>query len=132
LFGLPAQSENAKKSFFETILNLAKKKKELKVVNSEKSCFTYTPDLAEATKELIEKEYSYGVYHLINEGAVTWYEGALRLFELAGIKNIKVIPVGSEEFSRPAKRPLSSILINTKFPKLRNYEEAMKDWLKSF
>ncbi len=129
LFGRPAQSKNAKKSFFETMLNLSKGNRELKAVDSEKSCFTYTPDLAEATKKLIEEKYPFGIYHLINEGAATWYEGLKKLFKIAKINNVAVRPVPSEEFPRPAKRPESSVLINTKFPKLRNYEETLHDWL---
>ncbi len=130
LFGKPAQSESAKKSFFEVMLDLAQEKDEIKVVDSERSCFTYTPDLAQATKELIEQNYDFGIYHIINEGAVTWYEGVLELFKKASIKNVKVVPVGSEEFPRPAKRPKSSVLKNTKFPKLKHYGEALEEWLK--
>lgn len=129
LFGLPGKSENAKKSFFETMLTLAKEKNELKVINSEKSCFTYVFDLANATKKLIEEKYSFGIYHIVNEGAVTWYEGVLKLFEIVGIKNVNVLPVTSDEFPRPAKRAKSTVLINTKFPKLPHYEDAIKDWL---
>ncbi len=131
LFGRPVTAGNSKKSFFQVMLELAREKDELKVVDSEKSCFTFTPDLAQATKTLIEEEYPFGIYHLINEGAVTWYQGAKKLFELAGIgeDELKVIPVGSDEFPRPAKRPPSSVLINTKFPKLRNYEQALEEWL---
>ncbi len=128
LFGKPGRSKEAKKSFFETMLMLAKEKDSLKVIDSERSCFTYVPDLAKATKRLVEKEYRYGIYHLINEGAVTWYGGVKTLFEIAKIKT-SVIPVSSEEFPRSAKRPHSSVLLNTKFPKLRNYEEAIKEWL---
>jgi dTDP-4-dehydrorhamnose reductase len=129
LFGKPATAENAKKSFFKIMLELAKTKKEIKVVNNERSCFTYVPDLALATKKLIEDHQEYGVYHLVNEGPVTWYEGVLRLFQIAGIKDVKVIPVGPDEFPRSAKRPGSSVLINTKFPKLRSYEKAIEEWL---
>lgn len=128
LFGRAAQSTNAKKSFFETMLNLSKDNRELRAVDGEKSCFTYTPDLAEATKKLIEEKYPFGIYHLINEGAVTWYEGLKKLFKIAKINNVAIRPVPPEEFPRPAKRPESSVLINTKFPKLRNYEEALRDW----
>ncbi len=129
LFGLPGKSESAKKSFFDVMLNLAKEKNELKVIDSEKAYFTYVPDLTTATKKLIEKEYDFGIYHLVNEGAVTWYEGVLKLFEIAGVEGVKVVPVNSDEFPRPAKRADSTILINTKFPKLRRYENAIKDWL---
>lgn len=131
LFGKPAKSESAKKSFFDVMLKLAEEKDELQVVDGEKSCFTYVPDLAQATKNLLEGDYEYGIYHLINEGAVTWYEGLVVLFELAGIENVKLRPVGVDAFPRPAKRADSTVLVNTKFPKLRGYEEAIKDWLKN-
>jgi dTDP-4-dehydrorhamnose reductase len=111
------------------MLELAKTKKEIKVVNNERSCFTYVPDLALATKKLIEDHQEYGVYHLVNEDPVTWYEGVLRLFQIAGIKDVKITPVGPDEFPRSAKRPSSSVLINTKFPKLRSYEKAIEEWL---
>jgi len=129
LFGKPATAESAKKSFFKIMLELAKTKKEIKVVNNERSCFTYVPDLALATKKLIEDHQEYGVYHLVNEDPVTWYEGVLRLFQIAGIKDVKITPVGPDEFPRSAKRPSSSVLINTKFPKLRSYEKAIEEWL---
>ncbi len=129
LFGKMAQSETSKKSFFEVMLCLAKEKKELKVVHSERSCFAYVPDLARATKELIENDYKYGIYHIVNEGAATWYEGVLELFKVASINDVNVIPVGTKDFPRPAKRASSTILLNTKFPKLRHYKEAIKEWL---
>jgi len=130
LFGRPAITKEAKRSFFDTMLELAEKNEELKVVNEEKSCFCYVKDLARATRMLIESKLAFGTYHLVNEGAVTWYDGVRALFKLAGIKNVRIIPVSSKEFPRLAKRPKSSVLLNTKFPKLRNYEEAVKEWLK--
>lgn len=129
IFGDSTGQEGAKKSFFEVMMNLAKEKDEIKVIDSERSCFTYAPDLARATKNLLEKKYDYGIYHIVNEGAVTWYEGVLELFKIAGVKGVKVTPVSPEEFPRPAKRPPSSVLKNTKFPKLRHYSEAVKEWL---
>lgn len=129
LFGDPGISEDAKKSFFSVMMALAKDRDELKVVDDEKSCFTYVVDLANSVKTLFEEDYKYGIYHLVNEGPVTWYKGVLKLFEIADIKNVKVVPVGADEFPRPAKRAASTVLLNTKFPKLRNYEEAVKEWL---
>jgi len=130
LFGDPGLTDEAKESFFEVMLRLAKDRDELKVVDDERSCFTYVVDLAEAVKKLFEEKYEYGIYHLVNEGPTTWYEGVLRLFEIAKVENIKVLPVGADEFPRPAKRASSTVLLNTKFPKLRSYEEALEEWLK--
>jgi len=51
------------------------------------------------------------------------------LFKIKDIKT-KVNPVSGDKFPRPARRPMSSILQNTRFPKLRNYAEALKEYLK--
>ena len=129
LFGKPGKSEMAKKSFFDTMIGLAKDNSVLKIVDEEKSCFTYTPDLALETKKMIEEKVPFGIYHVVNEGACTWYEAALELFRLAKM-DVEVIPVSSSEFPRPAKRPRSSVLLNTKLKPLRNYKEALKEYLK--
>jgi len=108
---------------------LSKTKKELEVVDDELSCFTYSPDLAKATGELYESGRGWGIYHLTNSGRATWYEAAVELFGIAGI-NVKVAPVKSEKFERPAKRPKYSALLNTKLPRLRDYREALREYLK--
>lgn len=130
LFGPKGESEFAKPSFFDMMLKLAKEKEFLDVVNEEMSCFTYTPDLALYTKKLIESDKGSGIYHLINEGPCTWYKAAKELFKIAGVK-IKVNPVSSEKFPRPAKRPAYSVLLNTKFEQLRDWKEALEEYLNS-
>lgn len=147
LFGKPAKNKEAKKSFFDVMLTLGKKHKEVhpvksakggfapqkfngvRVVDEETSCFTYAPDLARKTKQIIEARKPFGIYHVANSGACTWYEAAVELYKQAKLKT-KVIPVSSAEFQRPAERPYVSILINTKLNPLRNYKLALKEYLK--
>ena len=128
LFGPAGASPSAKPSFFDIMLNLAQDKKELTVVNEELSCFTYTPDLAAATKRLWELELPFGIYHLTNEGSVTWYEAATELFRLKKIKAV-IRAVRSENLLRAARRPKFSALLNTKVRKLRSWKEALKEYL---
>lgn len=128
LFGKPGISKLSKRSFFDTMIDLAKDRSTLKVVDEEKSCFTYTRDLAVEIKALADEEISFGTYHIVNEGACTWYEAAVELFKIAKM-DIEVISVSSAEFPRPAKRPKSSVLLNTKLKPLRNYREALKEYL---
>ncbi len=131
LFGPKGESEVAKLSFFNMMLQSAKKEKnKIDVVDEEVSCFTYTPDLAKATKELIEGKEGYGIYHIVNRGPCTWHEAAKELFRIAGI-DIKVNPVTSDKFSRPAKRPKFSVLLNTRLEPLRDWREALKEYLSS-
>ncbi len=128
LFGNPGRSMMSKKSFFDTMIQAAKDNNILKVVDEEKSCFTYTPDLALETKKIIEEKIPFGIYHVVNEGACTWYEAARELFKLAKME-VELVPVPSSEFPRPAKRPRSSVLLNTKLKPLRSYKDALKEYL---
>lgn len=118
------------KNFVDTMLELAKKMPEIKVVNDQTGSPTYAVDLAKRTRELLESNYPFGIYHITNDGAVTWYEFAKKIFEIAKI-NVKVIPVTSNEFPRPAKRPKHSVLVNTKLPSSRKWNIALKEYLQS-
>ena len=126
LFGLNG------KNFVKTMLNLSKTKNELKVVNDQIGCPTYSYDLAIAIKELLNSN-KYGIYHLTNKGEISWYNFAKKIFELNNT-NINIIPVSTEEFPRPAPRPHYSVLSNQKwinagFTPMRNYEDALKSYL---
>jgi dTDP-4-dehydrorhamnose reductase len=130
LFGPKGNGKNSKESFFDLILRLSKEKKEFNMVHNEEiSCFTYTFDLAEALKKIIEEKKEYGIYHIINEGRASWYDGAKYLFELKKIKDVKLIPSTTKDYPRPAKRPKFSVLLNTKLPKLRTWKEALKEYM---
>lgn len=129
LFGPKGESDVAKPSFFDIMLKLGKEKEYLDVVDSEVSCFTYTPDLALWTKKLIDSGKGSGIYHFVNEESCTWYRAAKELFKIARIK-IKINPVSPDNFQRPAKRPKFSVLINTKFAKMRNYKRALREYIK--
>ena len=133
LFGKPAKSETAKRSFFDVMLEHGKKAEkagtEIKAVDEEMSCFTYAPDLAKKTKEIIEAEKPYGIFHVFNQGACTWYEAVLELYRQAKVK-AKVVPVTGSAFPRPAKRPYNSTLLNTKLNPMRSYKLALREYLK--
>jgi len=130
LFGKPAKSKTAKKSFFDVMLAAGKKNKEVKVVDEETSLFTYAPDLAKKTKEIIESEKPFGIYHVANEGPCTWYEAVVELYKMAKLKT-KVVAVDANEFPRPAARPYVSTLINTKLNPMRSYKLALREYLKN-
>lgn len=129
IFGKPAQAENAKRSFFDVMLEVGKKNKMVNAVDEETSCFTYAPDLARKTKEIIESKKPFGIYHVVNSDPCTWYEAVLELYQQAKLKT-KVVPVSADEFPRPARRPYISTLINTKLNPLRSYKEALREYLK--
>jgi len=129
LFGKAAVSENAKVSFVDMMIGLAKYKDELNVVNEELSAPAYAPDLAKRSREIIDTKQSYGIYHACNSSVCTWYNLVKEIFTIKGI-NVKVNPVPGSFYPRPAARPMYSILLNTKMPVMRSWQEALKEYLK--
>ncbi len=129
LFGKPATSEAGKKSFIDIMLTLAATKDHLDLVDEEESSPTYAPDLAKRTREIVEN-HPPGLYHAANSGSCTWYGFAQEIFRLKGV-TIDITPVSGKMFPRPAERPMYSVLLNTKLPPMRPWQEALEDYLKT-
>lgn len=115
------------KNFVDTMLNLSKSQKVLKVVNDQFGCPTWTMDLAQGIKKLIEERASFDTYHLCGGGFTSWFEFAKKIFEFAKIE-IETVAVTSEEFIRPAKRPKFSAMDNQ--GKCRNWQEMIFDYIR--
>ena len=120
-------------NFVETMLSLSETNDELNVVNDQVGSPTFTSDLAVKIGELIDSD-KYGIYHVTNSGSCSWQDFAVLIFKLSNI-SIKVNPVLTVEFPRPAPRPKYSVLSNQKlidngFKPLRSYSEALEEYLK--
>ena len=119
-------------NFVKTMLELAESHDEITVVNDPIGSPTYSLDLAVAITNLLNSD-KYGIYHVTNEGECSWYEFAKLIFEFSNI-DVKVIPVSTEEFPRPAPRPHYSVLDNKKwnasgFVPMKDYKEALGGFL---
>lgn len=114
------------------MLNLAAKNSTLKVVNDQIGTPTSTVDLARAIYALLATD-AYGTYHGTCQGQCSWYDFACEIFRQAG-KQVKVLPVTTDEFPRPAKRPAYSVLDNymlrmTIGDPMRNWQNALADYI---
>jgi dTDP-4-dehydrorhamnose reductase len=120
-------------NFVETMLGTAKSKKSINVVNDQRGCPTWTVHLSQAVADLIATKRC-GLYNITNSGAVTWYDYAGEIFRLSGI-DMKVTPVTSDRFPRPARRPANSVLDPAPLPEVLNrempsWQEALGEYLK--
>jgi dTDP-4-dehydrorhamnose reductase len=120
-------------NFVKTMLELAKQKKEIRVVNDQIGSPTYVKDLAEAILELLDKKN--GIYHVSNSGSCTWYEFAQSILTEAGYNSKIVHPITTEEFGALAPRPNYSVLghqslhnENVQIP--RFWYEALKEFIR--
>lgn len=75
-------------------------------------------------KHIVHTE-NYGLFHGTCEGSCTWYDFAKEIFRLSNI-HVKVLPVTTEEFKRPAKRPKYSVLDNYMLKLTSNF--AFSTW----
>ena len=113
------------KNFVETMIKLAKKGDEVKVVSDQIGCPTWTVELANNIVEIFEKE-DYGIYHVCGSGETSWYGFAKEIFAQLNI-NINLKSCLTEEFKCQAQRPKYSVLEN--YGVCRNWKLALKDYL---
>jgi dTDP-4-dehydrorhamnose reductase len=95
-------------NFVRTMLRLGRERGELRVVDDQVGSPTFTRDLATAIREL-STSGRFGTWHRVNEGRCSWYDLAVATFELAGL-DVRVEPIATSEFPRPAPRPAWSVL----------------------
>lgn len=123
------------KNFVYTIMRAGKERGKLTVVNDQKGNPTNAEDLAYHLLKLALTE-EYGVYHCTGEGECTWYDFACKIIEYAGI-DCEVLPVTSEEYKTPAKRPEYSSLDNmmlrcTIGNEMREWKDALKIFMDNY
>lgn len=96
---------------------------------------TAAADLAQAAYQLIgHPPLQPGIYHLVNEGACSWYEFTCEIVRLIGA-SVKVLPVDRGGRTGAMRRPLYSVLANTRARAmgivLRPWQSALAAYLKA-
>ncbi|NMM65087.1 dTDP-4-dehydrorhamnose reductase [Clostridium sp. P21] len=115
------------KNFVYTIVNAAKERGHLDVVDDQRGNPTNAEDLAYHILKIALTE-EYGLYHCTGEGECSWYDFACRIVEYAGI-DCTVNQVTSDKLNRAAKRPSFSSLDNMMLRSTTGNE--MRDWEKA-
>lgn len=97
----------------KTILRLAGEHDTLSFVSDQRGHPTIASDLARMLCVFVDRRPS-GIWHVTNQGAVSWYEFAQAVLEAAGDDPSRVKPITTAELQppRPAPRPANSVLDN--------------------
>jgi dTDP-4-dehydrorhamnose reductase len=131
LFGITPS--RTKSNFIETILRLAYEKGIIKVINDQFMSPTGATDLACMIFQAIQIQAPAGIYHAVNTGQASWYEFASAIIQRAKIP-CQLIPIHEREYPLPAKRPLYSVLDNSKLCNLigpiPDWQDALKRYFK--
>jgi dTDP-4-dehydrorhamnose reductase len=128
-------------NFVNTMLRLGKTKEEVSVVGDQTGAPTYTIDIANAVKSLLQqhaaghKNAIQGIFNFANSGQTTWDEFARTIFHHANL-TCKVKTISTQEYGAPAPRPAYSVLNCEKIAALlstpiAHWEDALTRYLKT-
>jgi dTDP-4-dehydrorhamnose reductase len=116
----------------KTLLRLAAGDGELRFVDDQRGCPTFTADLATMVYRLGAGRQP-GLFHVTNQGPTTWFGFAREVLALAGADPARVLPIATIDLDppRPARRPANSVLDNAALrlsgiPLLADYHDPLE------
>ena len=131
-------------NFVKTMLRIGKEHETVRVVDDQIGSPTYAGDLAQALILIAERMNGtfsdWGTYHYCNQGALTWYAFARKIFSLARpyekLSVKEVVPILTAHYPKPAPRPHYSVLDCSTFDTTfgidrRPWDTALKEMLSS-
>ncbi len=124
-----------KRNFVDAILAKALRGEPLRVVADQFCTPTLVADLARAASQVTTAR-AYGLYHMTNAGACSWFEFAEEILRLRKIA-AKISPVSTAEYAARACRPAYSVLDCDKwresgFEPLRPWRDALGEHLEKY
>jgi dTDP-4-dehydrorhamnose reductase len=116
----------------KTILRLADEHEKLAFVDDQRGQPSFADDLAQMIRRLVVERRP-GLFHVTNQGAVSWFEFARSVLDAAGLDAGGVRPIATADLDppRPAPRPANSVLDNAALrlsglPLLPHYREPLE------
>ena len=138
------------KNFLRTVLRLAQEREELRMVSDQIGAPTWARSIAEATAIILGRclehnsesgEWRTGLFHLSAAGQTSWADFADAIVKeydeccswpadtgefSAPLKVKRIVPITSDQYQTPARRPKNSVLSNAKV--LHTFGIQMPDW----
>jgi dTDP-4-dehydrorhamnose reductase len=113
-------------NFVKTMVALAASRQTVSVVDDQRGSPTWSADLAAGLLELAEVDAPGGVLHATGAGETTWCGFARAVFSELGADPARVLPITTEAFPRPARRPAYSVLSGRAWARLGL--TPLRDW----
>jgi dTDP-4-dehydrorhamnose reductase len=119
---------NNSPGFVDKVINWIKEGRELKIADDKMDSPTYSLDATAAVISLIRKSAPSGIYHIANQGWVSYFDFVLLIKDLLGADN-KIHRAKDHDFHSTCFKPLRTGLKSSKIKSLRNYEIALKEYI---
>ena len=123
------------KNFVYTMINLARQREELRVVNDQHGCPTPTSAIAttllDISRQITKGGFNgWGTYHYCGRPPTNWHQFAGAIInagkEKFALKVKQINPISTREYPTPAKRPENSVLNCDKIRNVFGVEQP--DW----
>ena len=124
-------------NFVKTMMQLGSSREQLRVVNDQMGKPTCAREIAKIVLAILPRHQNqWGLYHLAQPGAISWYGFAQGIFSTAEhyqvgtqliVEDLQPIPTSG--YPTPAKRPANSVLDITKLQQA--FGVAIADWQQS-
>ncbi|HET9730459.1 MAG TPA: dTDP-4-dehydrorhamnose reductase [Acidimicrobiia bacterium] len=99
-------------NMLKTVLRLASDETAtLRFVDDQRGCPTFAQDLASMLAAFVVERLP-GIWHVTNQGPVTWFEFTQEVLKATGRDPARVEPITTADMPRPAPRPANSVLDN--------------------
>ncbi len=133
LYGITGPRDKGR-NFVDAMAGRADRPEPVRVVADQTATPTSTAELAVRVAALLGTR-RFGLYHMTNEGACTWFEFAREIFRRLG-RGPEVVPVTSEAYGAAARRPAYSVLDNRRMreaglPEFSPWPEALGGYLRA-
>ena len=132
IFGGPTAGTTARDGSLGTIVRKLRAGDEVAVFTDRTVSPSYAPDIARATRTLIELGAAPGLYHCVNSGAASWDEIAREAARLLGVAP-RLKPITLDDLRLAAPRPRYCALHSGKLAAagipMRHWKDALRDWL---
>ena len=132
LFGPAASGRPTRRGSLGTIVDRLRQGAEVPVFVDRTVSPSYTPDVASATRRLLESGAPCGLYHCVNHGAATWLQVAEEAARLLGLE-LHAKPLTLDSVAMKAKRPrycaLSPARLRTVGIDMPSWQDALRRYL---
>jgi dTDP-4-dehydrorhamnose reductase len=125
LFG---SRRNDRPGFVDKILSRAAMGEALRVAADKLDSPTYSLDAALGLVGILRDFRPYGVYHLANQGSVSYYDFVVTMMQTIG-SPVKIMPVKDSDFPFQGLKPLRTAMASELLPAMRSWQDALQAYL---
>lgn len=131
LFGSPS-GWTGRRGTFDAIVDGLRQGRQVRALTDRVVSPCYAPDIAAATRHLIDVGAPAGLYHCVNAGSTTWEAAAREVARVLGVAPL-IQPITMDQLSLLAPRPRYCALAIEKLTAtgfvMPSWEDALRRWL---